>query len=148
MKITKEVKEAVLNRIMAGESLLAICKDKDMPSRSSIFHIINRDEKFADQYERAMFIRAMGYVDELVDIADDGRNDWMETNDPENPGYRFNKEHCQRSKIRVETRKWIAAKMLPRFSDRYDPSKAVDNTADPVKVEIIVNDASRAESKD
>ena len=35
----------------------------------------------------------------------------METNDPDNPGYRLNGEHVQRSRLRVDARKWRAAKM-------------------------------------
>lgn len=145
-KYSKKIAEKVLTRMMAGESVNSICKDTDMPSRKSIYLWIVRHEEFAEQYERAQFIQAMGYVDEIIDIADNGSNDWMENNDENNPGWRYNGEHVQRSRLRVDSRKWIASKMLPKFSDKYDNSKEQDSQAQPVKVEIVVNDASAKNS--
>jgi hypothetical protein len=36
--------------------------------------------------------------DELLEIADDATNDWIERNDPDNPGWRVNGEPIQRSR--------------------------------------------------
>jgi hypothetical protein len=54
----------------------------------------------------------------------------MARNDPNNPGYDLNGEHLQRSRLRVDTRKWMVAKMNPgKFGDKLavegDPSKPV-----------------------
>lgn len=38
----------------------------------------------------------------------------MESNDPANPGWRFNGEHVQHSRLRVETRKWFLSKLMPK----------------------------------
>jgi hypothetical protein len=43
--------------------------------------------------------------DELLEIADDATNDWIERNDPDNPGWHVNGEHIQRSRVRIDTRK-------------------------------------------
>ena len=58
------------------------------------------------------------FEDELNEIADDGRNDWMTIKrggeDVEVP----NNEVLQRSRLRVDTRKWIMSKILPkRYAD-------------------------------
>jgi hypothetical protein len=53
------------------------------------------------------------WADELVEIADDGRNDWMNTK----WGEKFNKEAAERSKIRIEARKWLMGKRNP-FGNR------------------------------
>lgn len=145
-KYSKAMAEKILTRMMLGESLNRICKDPDMPSRWGVYKWLAKYDDFAVKFERAEFIRAMGYVDELVEISDNGSNDWMETNDENNPGWRYNGEHVARSRLRVDTRKWIASKMLPKFSDKYDNSKEEDSTAQPVTVEIIVNDASAKNS--
>src|SRR3990172_7086066 len=56
-----------------------------------------------------------------MDISDDGTNDWMASNDPENPGYRVNGEHIARSRLRVDTRKWIASKLKPKkYGEKLD----------------------------
>jgi hypothetical protein len=55
-------------------------------------------------------------ADDILEIADDGRNDWMEiiSKDGDSVGWRVNGEAVQRSKLRVESRKWLMSKMLPK----------------------------------
>ena len=59
------------------------------------------------------------HAEEILEISDNGSNDWMVENDPDNPGYKLNGEHLQRSKLRVDTRKWIASKFKPNtYADK------------------------------
>ena len=55
-------------------------------------------------------------AEDILDIADDGTNDWMEKQDSEGSaaGWSFNGEHVQRSKLRVDARKWLMSKMKPK----------------------------------
>ncbi len=59
-------------------------------------------------------------ADETVEISDDGRNDWMERQSEEDKErYVLNGEHVQRSRLRVDTRKWLLSKALPKmFGDK------------------------------
>jgi hypothetical protein len=58
-------------------------------------------------------------AEDVISIADDGTNDWMDSNDPLNPGYKLNGEHTQRSKLRMDARKWYTSKLAPKiFGDR------------------------------
>ncbi len=61
-------------------------------------------------------------AEEIVEIADDGRNDWMEvmSKDGESIGWRLNGEAVQRSRLRVDARKWLMSKLLPK---KYGESK-------------------------
>ena len=97
-----------------GRSLRSVCKDEGMPAKSTVFKWLADVPEFAELYRIAMEQRTEAHVEECLDIADDGSNDWIASNDPDNPGYRFNGEHYQRSRLRVETRKWIACKMKPK----------------------------------
>ena len=72
------------------------------------------DEKLAEQYARAKRQQAEFLAEELLEISDDGSNDWMESNARDNPGWVANGEHLQRSKLRVDTRKWLMSKLLPK----------------------------------
>jgi hypothetical protein len=57
----------------------------------------------------------LAIADELLEIADDGRNDWMQrTGNDERGGWELNGEHIQRSRVRIDTRKWLLSKMLPK----------------------------------
>lgn len=65
------------------------------------------DPEFADELAAA---RALGWdslAHECLEIADDGRNDWMQTYDEKTGdavGWRLNGEAVQRSRLRIETR--------------------------------------------
>ena len=59
--------------------------------------------------------------DENLEIADDGRNDWMERHGDEEAGWVANGEHIQRSRLRIDTRKWMASKLAPKkYGDKLD----------------------------
>lgn len=78
---------------------------------------LHEDAALRERYARAKEAQADYMADEIMAIADDGRNDWMQ----DDPGYRANGEHIQRSRLRVEARKWLAAKLKPkRYGERVD----------------------------
>jgi hypothetical protein len=104
----------ICRRIAEGQALREICRDEDMPSISAVLEWALVRPDFAELYARARDMQADVHADELTQIADDGRNDWMERNDPNNPGYVANGEEIRRAQLRIDTRKWIAAKLKPR----------------------------------
>jgi hypothetical protein len=54
-------------------------------------------------------------ADEIIDIADDGSNDWMERELESGKTIEvLNAEHVARSRLRVDARKWVAAKLKPK----------------------------------
>ncbi len=116
---SKTLAAKICARLAEGESLRSICRSPDMPSRPTVMAWLDKHPEFFDRYARA---RDIGYellADEILDIADDGRNDWVERHDPENPGYKTNREHIARSRLRIDTRKWVLARMLPKkFGER------------------------------
>ena len=91
--------DQLLERIATGESLAFICRDPTMSFMPTIFKWIARDVcAFANRYASAREAQAETLADELVDISD------SETDDT----------NVNRHKLRIETRKWIAAKLLPK----------------------------------
>jgi hypothetical protein len=138
---TPEMGDRICAEIADGKSMRSICKEDWAPSRRVIFNWLRRYPEFKQNYDVACAERTESYVEELIEISDDGANDWMATNDPDNPGYRFNGEHFGRSRLRVDTRKWIAAKMLPKkYGDKVAIGGAEDlppiGTADVSETEI------------
>lgn len=99
-----------------GISLREICRQEDMPAKSSVFRWLAAHEIFRDQYARAKQAGIEALAEDILDIADDATNDWMERRDPEgqNVGWKENGEAIQRSKLRVEARKWLLAKLAPK----------------------------------
>lgn len=72
-----------------------------------------------DQYARAKEVQSEHMAEEILAIADDGQNDWMERNGAESAGWAVNGEHIQRSRLRVDSRKWLMSKLAPKkYGDR------------------------------
>jgi hypothetical protein len=126
---TPEIGEKICARLIDGESLRAICRDEDMPDRQTVTNWLIKDETFFGQYTRAREAQADCLVDEILEISDDGRNDWMERRSEAEKGagvesgWVLNGEHVQRSRLRVDTRKWFASKVFPkRYGDKVEHS--------------------------
>ncbi len=115
-EFSQGVADRICERLADGESLRAICTDSDMPSKAAVFKWLAANEAFVDQYARAREAQADAIFDEILDIADDGSNDWMErkNSDGENIGWQENGEALRRSALRVDARKWMAGKLRPK----------------------------------
>jgi hypothetical protein len=115
VEFSQEIADTICERIANGESLRSICANEDMPSQVSVFRWLAAREEFCKQYALAREAQADALFDEMLDIADDGRNDWMATKDDDGEsGWRANGEHIQRSKLRLDARKWMASKLQPK----------------------------------
>ncbi|MEV5054663.1 terminase small subunit protein [Agrobacterium radiobacter] len=120
-----DVADAICERISEGESLRTICDDEAMPSLRTVFNWLadERYSAFCTKYTRAREVQADTLFDEMIDIADDGRNDWMEKKnaDGENIGWSENGEALRRSDLRIKTRQWMASKLQPKkYGEKLD----------------------------
>jgi hypothetical protein len=83
-----------------GNSLRKICKPEDMPNRYTVRLWLLDSKKigFFDQYARACEVDADNIFDELIELAD-------KCKDP---------AHAQVLRLRIDTRKWVLSKRLPK----------------------------------
>lgn len=121
---TQELAEELCYRIAtSNQGLRAICKADDMPSYRTVFHWLNDKTKdFLHQYEIAKENQCDFLADEILEIADDSTNDVIENEDGSE---RQNVEYVQRSRLRVDARKWVASKLKPK---KYGDSSKLDLT--------------------
>lgn len=120
---SQEIAAAICERLSVGQSVREICRGDDMPAASSVFKWLTLHEDFAEQYARAKVAGVEALAEEILDIADDATNDWMERKDPDgqNIGWVFNGEAARRSQLRIDSRKWILSKLAPKkYGDRLD----------------------------
>lgn len=119
-----------------------VCLDDDMPAASTLFLWMQKHPEFLEQYTRAKEESADALVEEMLDIADDAANDWMERHDRDgnNIGWQANGDHINRSRLRVDTRKWIASRLKPK---KYGDKVALTG-ADGGNLTVNVNDPTRA----
>lgn len=118
---TKELADSICALLSEGISLRSVCKDETLPDKSTVFRWLREHKEFQDQYARAKEESADAMAEDTIDIADDGTNDYM-TITKGNKSYEVvNGEAIQRSRLRVETRKWLMAKMKPKkYGDKLD----------------------------
>jgi hypothetical protein len=110
-----EVTAQICERMGLGESLREICRDETMPDKSTVMRWLARYSEFRDQYACARDTQADYYAEEILEIADDGSNDWMERKNKDGSTYEVeNHEVLNRSRLRVDTRKWLMARMAPK----------------------------------
>jgi hypothetical protein len=121
-----EICSELCARIAEGDSVRTICESDEMPSKATVFRWLAEHEEFRDLYEKACSARSDFLVEEILDIADDGTNDWIEKQNKDGSTYEaLNAEHVQRSRLRVDARKWIASKLKPK---KYGEKVSVEAT--------------------
>ena len=83
-----------------------------MPHQATIMAWLDGSRpEFSEQYARAREAQADKLAEEILAIADDGRSDtYLDAEGNE----KTDSEVIQRSKLRVDARKWLASKMAPK----------------------------------
>lgn len=109
----------------------------DLPTSETVYEWRYKFPDFSSQYAAAKLKQADFMAEEIVGIADEGTNDWMETipADEQSIGWKLNGEHVQRSKLRIDTRKWLAAKLLPKT---YGLLAQEDKSKNPSELEKLL----------
>ena len=117
--VPQDLAESVLEHLRKGETLSSWCRDNNV-GRTTVHQWRDKDEAFREQYARAKRDGYDAIADSLLDIADDGRNDWMERQGKDGETYTVvDQEAVQRSRVRIDTRKWLLSKWDgPRYGDR------------------------------
>jgi terminase small subunit-like protein len=129
-KLTLEIREEICLRIAEGESLRKILESdpKRFPTKKYVLKALETDKDFRTQYARAREYQADHYADEILEIADDGSRDY--TKDSEGRLV-VDHDHIQRARLRIEARKWTAAKLKPKkYGDRITHAGDEENPLD------------------
>lgn len=133
---TSEIADKICHRLAEGESLRAICRDDEMPGRETVRVWLSVHPEFKGKFDEARILQAEGLADELMEIADDGTNDYVERVRDGKTETAFDAEHVARSRLRVDTRKWYLSKVLPKvYGDKLQHTG--EGGDGPIVVEIV-----------
>jgi hypothetical protein len=116
VEYTPELAARILDRLEAGETLLKLCQGDDMPDEAAVRKWAREDrDGFGPRYAHAREIGYQRMADEILAIADE------KSDDP------------QRQRLRVDTRKWMLSKVLPKiYGDKLSVGGDKDN---PLQIE-------------
>lgn len=113
------IAKTVVEGVSTGKSLRQVCREIDFPPSTIREWVLDDREGFAAQYARARELQVEAMADEIREVADDGTNDWMTIQRGGESVEVENKEVVNRSRLRVDTLKWIMSKIAPRkYGDR------------------------------
>lgn len=141
---TQELADTMCQQIGMGYSMRKVCEQPKMPAMSTFFKWLREHEEFSKQYARATEERAEAMAEDILDIADDGTNDVkIVTGKGGTEYYATDNDVIQRSKLRVETRKWLMAKMKPKkYGDKIDVTSDGKALPTPIMGGSSVNQTS------
>ena len=119
-KHTPEIAATICGRLAAGESLREICEDDALPHRGTVHTWVIEDrEGFHDHYTRARQTQALRWAEEILEIGDSE-----------------NKEDTQRARLRVDTRKWLLSKVLPKVYGDKQTHEVTGADGAPLEVNV------------
>lgn len=119
--------EELIAFILDGGHMADFCKAREIPY-TTMYDWVRKDDSRSEMYARAREDRADKLADEIVSIADEA--DYAPVVDMatgQTVAMAFDKTAVARNKLRVDARKWIAAKMKPRI---YGEKVQVEGTID------------------
>lgn len=133
--------ELILELHAGGCSLIAVCSQPGFPTASQLYQWAIHHPEFAEALDVAKKVYSAALVNEAVEIADDASRDYKTvTRQDGRTEQVFDHEHATRSKLRVDVRKWVAAR-----TDRtgWGDSKQVDINAKVLTVNMSDEELDR-----
>ena len=119
----KDIADEICAELSDGVSLRTVLKNRNnSPSAKTWFRWMRENDELRKSYQLAKEEAADAMAEDILVISDDSTNDWMDREYGKGNVVRVtDPEALQRSKLRVDTRKFLMAKMKPkRYGDKLD----------------------------
>lgn len=108
---TPEIAARILQMVADGASITKITDAMKISDSTIYAWIIDDYNGFGQQYARAKHVVALRWADEINEIADHKRDDYIVNEEGKTVP---DLEHIARSRLRIDTRKWLLSKVLPK----------------------------------
>jgi hypothetical protein len=106
---------------------------------SMVMRWLAADEVFREQYARAREVLIEHWAEDIIEISDDGSRDFVEAQEGEETVTRVDHENIQRSKLRVDSRKWLLSKLAAKkYGDKIS-TEISGPDGGPVQIQPVVN---------
>lgn len=111
---TDETAEKIYKAISTTKyGIKYLCKhNPDFPALDTVYMWIARNDKFSELYYKAKRNQMNFHAEELIAIADNVKNDHKLNKNGE---WVVNNEAVNRSRLRIDTRKWLMSKLMPKI---------------------------------
>lgn len=113
-KKSLEMMQKICARVASGESMTRVCEDADMPDRSTVYDWIIADKEYEELYNKALALRGEVFGEDTTRLSEEA--------------LLAPPELTQAYRLAVDTRKWAAARLLPKkYGDRVTLSGDAEN---------------------
>jgi hypothetical protein len=123
IKWTANLEDAICRAIaITPKGLEHICRaNPEFPCADKIYEHRHESSEFGEKYTRAKANQVVRLVDEIIEIADDSAKDLIEVEIKGVTVKQLDREHMERVKVRIDSRKWLAGKLAPKlFGDKLE----------------------------
>lgn len=125
IEFTEEIALRICTRLAEGEPLTRIAKADDMPSAATVYRWLRVNAEFRTMYENARQDAAHTLAAEILEISDN--TPVIVEVDGQMITARVDMALVQANRLKVDARKWIASKLLPRvYSEQLGIGAAPD----------------------
>lgn len=126
-----EKAEDICAHLANGGLLIEWCRREGNPSVATVYRWMEAHKDFREAYARAREVGLHVMAEEVIAVSDDNSGDWRKDDKGNDI---VDHEHVQRSRLRVDSRKWLTSKLLARqYGDKVQVGGAEDGA--PVRVE-------------
>jgi hypothetical protein len=100
------IARTICERIANGETLIAICEEKGMPSKPAVLRWLDQHEEFRTQYAHARAKQADAFAEMILEEARTAKD-------------------AQLGRLRMDALKWAASKIAPKkYGDKVEVEHA------------------------
>jgi transposase-like protein len=113
---TPELAERILDELSGGRTLREVCRDPGMPSDNTVrWWVIENREDFAARYAIARQAGDEAITDEILDIVDNRRHDWIVVEKPDGRIEKYlDPQRNRRAELRAKARWALLSKGMRR----------------------------------
>jgi hypothetical protein len=121
---SEDMAKRICQRLASGESLRSICRDDDMPAKSTVLlWVVTPDHPFLDHYSRAREASGFAHADRSVDIVDQVVSGELEPN---------------AARVALSGLQWAAERMAPKkHSPRQELTGPEGRAMEVNRIEIV-----------
>jgi len=145
-RYSDEIADRICGSLVEGESLRSICTEMGFGLRM-VFRWLEDHEYFKQQYARARQVQAEVWADEIVQISNKP-NVGIRTKTTDRGTEVIEGDNVERSKLQVDARKWVAAKLLPKkYGDHTETTEYKDRLRELQKAKRLDENGAPGDGK-
>jgi hypothetical protein len=129
-----ELASEICARLSTGEPVTKITADPKMPAQCTVYFWLNKHPEFKEMYDEARKDGAHTLADQIQAIVDEEPNKIVD----EQGNFRVDAGSVAHQRLRMDARKWLAAKYLPKV---YGESTTIRGSADDPLVHDLASEA-------